>query len=134
MAFAIFSLAHEGILEASEYLDNISKYSSLTEMMSKYSYLGDYWYNPGDSGTGGCYYASFIYDNIPSRVKTACASENKCSGSKCVKTTSEEREQYTKWQVEKNMASIREKVFGLKYEEGVSCNSGNNGTLEELTT
>lgn len=120
-----------------EYIENISKYNSLTDMMSKYSYLGDYWYNPGDAGTGGCYYASFIYDTIPARVKTACSSGKTCNldnKSGCTKTTDEEREQYTKWQVEKNMASIREKVFGLKPEEGVSCNSENNGTLEELTT
>ena len=117
----------------SEFLQNISKYDSLTSMMSSYSYLGDYWYNPGSGGQGGCYYASFIFDTIPTRVQTACKSSNKCSGNKCVKTTKDERDAYTKWQVEKNMAGIREKVFGLKSGEGVACNGG-DGNFSPLSS
>ena len=115
------------------YLKNISKYTSLNNMMSKYSYLGDYWYNPGSGGEGGCYYANIIYDNNPpARVKTACQKGKTCSGNSCIKTTKEEQDQYTKWQVEKNMASIRERVFGLKFNEGVACNASGNGTLVDL--
>ena len=116
-----------------EFLKNISKYDSLNSMMASYSYLGDYWYNPGSGGQGGCYYASFIFDTVPSRVQTACKSGNKCSGNKCVKTTKEEQDAYTKWQVEKNMAGIREKVFGLKFGEGVACNGG-NGNFSPLSS
>lgn len=113
-----------------EFLQNISKYSSLMNMMSHYSYLGDYWYNPGSSGKGGCYYAPYIFDKMPSRVKNACASGNTCSDSSCVKTTQDDRDAYTKWQVEKNMASHRNTVFGLKSDEGVSCTQSGSGSTD----
>ena len=106
------------------FLNNISKYDSLESMMSKYAYIGKYWYNPGSAGKGGCYYSKYIYpDGIPERVKTACSDKYKnCSGSKCIKTTDDDQSAYAKWQVNK-MAEHREKVFGLKSDEGVSCSA-----------
>jgi hypothetical protein len=109
------------------FLSNISKYDSLSSMMSNYSYIGDYWYNPGSSSKGGCYYANYIYteSNMPSRVSTACKTGNTCSGSNCVKTTDEDQKAYTTWQVEKSMAGFRQSIFGL---------SGNSSCSTTTTT
>ena len=35
---------------------------TLEGIQSIYSYLGDYWINPGDPGTGGCYYLDAFVD------------------------------------------------------------------------
>ena len=115
-----------------EYIKNISQYDSLASMMSKYAYIGDYWYNPGGSASGGCYYAEYIYTetNMPSRVKNACATGKECSGSSCVATTTADQLAYSTWQVEK-MASIRESIFGLEGNE--SCTYTNTeGNNEEF--
>ncbi len=116
------------------FLGIVSNYSSLSDMMSRYSFIGTYWYNPGNSDVGGCYYAPYIYPNgIPARVSTACTKV--CSvgnTSACVATTEDDQKAYRDWQVKVNMASIRKSIFGLEYSEGVNC-SGNNGNLVELT-
>lgn len=114
------------------YINNISKYESLADMMSKYAYIGKYWYNPGSSSIGGCYYAEYIYDeaNMPIRVKNACSSSApSCSignSANCTKTTDEDQTAYATWQVEKSMASARKTIFGLEFNEGpCSYSSGN---------
>lgn len=92
----------------------VSRYSDLTELMSHYSYIGDYWYNPGSSSVGGCYYASHIYAEIPGRVQEACT--RTCSvgnTSNCVATTEEDQQAYANWQVNK-MAQIRADVFNIQ--------------------
>ena len=40
--------------------NNVSKYNNLAEMMSKYAYIGKYWYNPGSWSVGGCIYFPYI--------------------------------------------------------------------------
>lgn len=121
-----------------DYINNISKYNSLADMMSKYAYIGKYWYNPGSSSIGGCYYAEYIYDesNIPSKVKAACsASAATCSKGdtkNCVKTTDEDQEAYATWQVKENMASARYKIFGLEFDEG-PC-TYNTGNIQNLSS
>ena len=116
------------------FLNNISRYDSLTSMMSKYAYIGKYWYNPGSAGKGGCYYAKYIFpDGIPSRVQTACSDKHKnCSDSKCIKTIDSDQQAYAEWQVSQ-MAKHRKDVFGLEQDEGVSCNT-NTETDEEADT
>lgn len=98
------------------FLSYISKYDSLTDLMSKYAYLGDYWYNPGSWGTGGCVYASAIYgSNIPERVREACAAGKTCTtagGDDCVPTTDEDKQAYLEFQSQ-SMVSARQKIFGL---------------------
>lgn len=98
------------------FFNNISQYDSVESMMSRYAYLGDYWYTGSHSDWGGCYYAPYIYpDGVPERVQTACAqADGVCTiaaESACVPTTQEDKDAYTRWQVEK-MASVMEKVFG----------------------
>lgn len=100
----------------SEFLRFISKFSSLTDLMSRYAYLGDYWYNPGSWATGGCVYASAIYgNNIPERVRNACAPGKTCTtagGDDCVPTTEEDKQAYLAFQAQA-MVSARKKIFGL---------------------
>lgn len=111
---------------AKKFIDNAANSSSLVSWFvdNTYSYIGDYWYNPGDSGMGGCYYASYIYDPVPDRVKDACAKGKECSGSSCVPTNKEDQEAYANYLV-KVMADFRYEVFGLKQNEG-----GINSTID----
>ncbi|HBA37389.1 MAG TPA: hypothetical protein DCY94_01570 [Firmicutes bacterium] len=106
-----------------EFFTFISKFDSVEGMMSKYAYLGDYWYtvaytNNGNInwGIGGCAYANYIYpDGIPDRVSSACnVPTGTCttqSTAKCVPTTQEDRELYTKWQVS-GMETVIKGIFG----------------------
>ena len=107
--------------------------------MSRYAYIGSYWYNPGGSDIGGCYYAPYIYtsDNMPSRVASACAkTAPACSldnTQNCVKTTDEDQNAYARWQVEQNMSYARELIFGLKFNEGPTVNVY-DGKINYLST
>lgn len=99
----------------SAFLQYVSKYSSVTDLMSKYAYIGKYWYNPGSWSTGGCVYAEYIYDEIPARVKEACSSSHPCTTaheSTCVATTAEDQEAYAHYQVQ-TMVKARKTIFGL---------------------
>ena len=110
------------------FLNNVSQYSSLREMMNKYAYIGKYWYNPGSSSLGGCYYANLIYpNNMPDRVRNACngAECGSGGGSGCVKTTDDDQAAYADYQVKTYMAGIRKNIFGLEYSEGI-CDADNS--------
>lgn len=122
------------------FVNVVAKYDSLASMMSKYAYIGKYWYtmdtsNP--SGDGGCYYASHIYpNNMPAKVKAACASDApSCvmggDTKNCTATTDEDQAAYATWQVKTNMSSVRKKIFGLDYTEG-PCSS--SSSLQELSS
>jgi len=103
------------------YCDNISQYDDLIQMMSKYAYIGDYWFNPGSWGAGGCAYFEYIQEYMsPSRVSQVSnycgSSAPSCEypgGSWCLKTTDEDQEAYAKYQVYA-MAIHRQTVFGLE--------------------
>lgn len=106
----------EGVLD---YVLNISQYESVSLMMSSYSYIGDYWYNPGSSSVGGCYYFPYIREFMSAsradEVENIC-SKNMCTiagGEDCVKTTEEDQDAYAKWQVQK-IAEVRKLVFGIE--------------------
>ena len=108
-----FSSFNDGVRR---FVGIVARYSDLTDLMSHYSYIGDYWYNPGSSSVGGCYYASHIYNEVPSRVQEACT--RNCSvgnTSNCVETSPEDQEAYANWQVAK-MAKTREEIFNIKEE------------------
>ena len=97
------------------WFKNASKYDSLEAMMSKYAYLGDYWYTGTNWGLGGCAYASYIYPSgIPERVSNACSKPaNYCtrnSTANCTPTTEEDKSAYTAWQVQK-MATVVSNIF-----------------------
>lgn len=104
-----------------------NSYTDYEDLLKSYAYLGDYWYNPGSSSLGGCYYKDYIFpDGIPSRVQDACASGKSCGpggvGS-CVKTTDEEQVLYGRYQ-DSNTSYYREAIWGLS--EG-DCTTENMG-------
>lgn len=114
------------------FINVVSKYDSLAEMMGKYAYIGRFWYTLDTSnppGDGGCYYAEHIYpDNMPDRVKKACAADApSCvmngDPSECTPTTDEDQNAYATWQVKTNMGKARETIFGLAFDEG-PCTGG----------
>lgn len=105
------------------FSENISQYESVTAMASKYAYIGRYWYNPGDSALGGCYYfpyiREFMSEGRASEVEKICnGSECTTSGGECTETTEEDQNAYATWQVQK-MLEIRTRVFDL---EPDACN------------
>jgi len=111
------------------FITHLKRYDSYTAMTRSYAYLGDYWYNPGTSADGGCYYAKYIYpDGLDDYVLDACsdARKNKCfaSGDKsgCVATREEDKNAYSLYQG-KSMTNLREKIFGI------SSDSCSNNTL-----
>ena len=98
------------------FYKNVSRYTSLEEMMSKYAYLGDYWYTGKHWSLGGCAYADYIYpDGLPDRVSHACSYPDgycsKYNTSKCIPTTLEDKNAYTAWQVSK-MNDVITNIFG----------------------
>lgn len=121
---ASYNSFQDGVLG---FINNVSQYSSLSSMMQKYAYIGSYWYNPGNAGSGGCYYYPYIKKYMSSsrssEVETACNSANVCSGSNCMKTTDEDQLAYSMWQVEQ-MANQRNTIFNMTSDfcEGYSQN------------
>ena len=98
--------------------NNVSKYKNLAEMMSKYAYIGKYWYNPGSWSVGGCIYFPYIKKYMSSgrqsTVTSICGKSSKCttSGGDCTPTTSEDQNAYATWQVKEKLGPYMCKVFG----------------------
>lgn len=110
-----YSSFDDGVLS---YVENISQYESVDKMMSRYAYIGSYWYNPGSSAVGGCYYFPYIKEFMSSsrasQVERICNSGKYCdiNGGDCVSTTDEDQEAYSKYQVSV-MADLRKTIFGI---------------------
>ncbi len=103
------------------FIEVLQKYKSFTQFSGRYAYLGNYWFNPGSDGSGGCAYANDIYpDGLDSYVADACSPSrrNLCvageTGTKvgCVPTRQEDKDAYALFQG-KNMIELREKIFGI---------------------
>lgn len=82
-------------------------------MQSLYSWIGNYRWNPGSSGSGGCYYLNIIYgagycDSVP--TCSATSSTNNCAQNTA--TTTCEQNDYSAWQIKKKY-QIRYDIFGL---------------------
>ncbi len=118
---SVYSSFDEGIMG---FIKVIQRYSSFTDLMQRYAYLGDYWFNPGGSGDGGCYYADEIYPNgLDNYVATACSDAYLgCSGASCMPTREQDHDAYAAYQG-KNMIDTRYDVFGI------SSNECTNNTL-----
>lgn len=87
---------------------------TLIGMQSVYSWIGNYRYNPGSAGSGGCYYFPYMYDN-PSYCSTvptcpATVATDNCPAESA--TTVCEQNDYTAWQV-KEKIKLRYDIFGL---------------------
>lgn len=98
------------------FINNVSSYDSLSSMMKKYTYIGDYWYNPGGRGAGGCYFYPYIKKYMSAsranEIEPYCAKGNTCSGDECLKTNDEDQLAYSMYQVE-IMASRRNSIFNI---------------------
>ena len=134
---ADYSSFDQGVLA---FINNIKghNYTSAYNMMLKYSYIGKYWFNPGGSGLGGCYYFEHIRSNMSeeraSEVEQACQSGKSCDrngGGSCLQTTDEDQQAYAKWQVSK-LAAERENIFGIPAgecpEQGSECDGAPEAT------
>ena len=95
---------------------------TLEGMQSIWSGIGEYWINPGSSSVGGCYYMKAYLNQGFMKDKYTQAYYNKKCGTStyncqsntknCFKTTTCEKSDYTKWQVEGKVAT-RKKIFGI---------------------
>lgn len=103
----------KGLASLSIVKDN----ENVSGVMSKYAYIGEYWYNPGSWGSGGCPYFPYIRQYMTaSRVQTvdvACGSSKACSGSSCLKTIDEDQKAYATWQVDDKMNKNRKAIWGF---------------------
>lgn len=110
-----YSSLSEGIKSFAS-ISPVKNSQTTSEMMSTYAYIGDYWYNPGSSARGGCYYYPYINGYmLTSRsnvVAGYCSTSKTCSGSDCGKTTSEDQDAYSKWQVNDKLIKNRKEIFG----------------------
>lgn len=110
-----YSSLSEGIKSFAS-ISPVKNSQTASEMMSTYAYIGDYWYNPGSSARGGCYYYPYINGYmLTSRsnvVAGYCSTSKTCSGSDCGKTTSEDQDAYSKWQVNDKLIKNRKEIFG----------------------
>ena len=122
-----YSSFENGVLA---FIKNVSQYETVEQMMGKYAYIGDNWYNPGDSANGGCYYYPYIKKYMSStrstQVASACSAGRACRGIACEPTNPEDQLAYSKWQVS-HMVEHGNSVFGSvtggKMGSTDSCNS-----------
>lgn len=83
---------------------------TLEGMQSVYSWIGDYRYNPGSSGLGGCYYLNIIYGAGYCTTVSSCYGSGNCPSD--TKTTVCEQNDYTAYQLNGKF-KIRYDIFGL---------------------
>ena len=83
---------------------------TLAGQQSIYSWVGDYRFNPGNWGLGGCVYLNIIYGSNYCSTVATCAGDSGCS--EASRTTVCEQNDYTAWQVNKK-AQIRFDIFGI---------------------
>ncbi len=102
------------------FVNYVSQYNSIESLMTKYAYIGEYWYNPGSSAVGGCYYYPYIKQYMTESRAAAvggyCSSDKACStagGNNCNKTTEEDQLAYTQYQISK-MTDVRKQIFNLE--------------------
>ena len=112
-----YSSFDEGVLK---FLENISRYPTLQDMVATYSFIGDNWYNPGGPGAGGCYYfehiKEFMSESRAREVEGYCSPSRRCVTTQCPKTTQEDQDAYASWQA-KRMVDVRESIFNIGSDE-----------------
>lgn len=119
-----YSSFDQGVLG---YIKNIQDhgYTSALEMMKKYAYIGHYWYNPGSSSKGGCYYfpyvKKYLSDERALLVEPYCSVGRTCTDSSCFPTNDEDQTAYANYQLE-SMKSRRTEIFGINEQ----CNENSN--------
>lgn len=108
------------------FLDVIDGYSSLIDMMTSYAFIGHNWIE-GASDIGGCYYFEHMknyYADTPEAQKSKSNAQKACAaGGTGIPTTKYDQDAYALYQVDNKMGGTRERIFGLKLNEGVSCST-----------
>ena len=105
------------------FYNTIKAYNTdnIYEVMSRYAYIGDNWYFPGSSSSGGCYYYPYIREYLsPTRdaqVGTSCEQGTE------IATTEEDQLAYTKWQVDNGTMAKRLAIFNLGPDSIPVCES-----------
>ena len=97
----------------------VAKYETVSQMMSKYAYIGAVWYNPGSWSLGGCKYYPYINKYMSSSrstfVNNVCTNGPSCSStgqSGCTKTNDEDQQAYAMYNAS-SMVNMRYVMFGL---------------------
>ena len=128
-----FSSMDEAVLSYIQIIQGYN-FSTILEVMKLYADIGEFWFNPGGSGIGGCYYYPYIKQYLSEQraaeVANYCAEGKKCAKGgvgDCAKTTEEDDYAYSLWQVQR-MVEERQKFFGIGAQE---CPSGGEGYTEE---
>lgn len=83
---------------------------TLQGYQSIYSWVGDYRFNPGNTGLGGCYYFNYMYGDGYCNSHPSCSDYNNCPENS--RTTVCEQNDYTAWQVNQKV-NVRYDIFGL---------------------
>ena len=108
------------------FCDTLLKYQTdnIYEVMKKYAYIGDNWYYPGSSGDGGCYYKSYVmpFLTLISEPRSKEV-EATCRDHTQIKTNADDQLAYTQYQVDKNLLSVRKRIFGLDSDNVSVCRS-----------
>ncbi len=101
------------------FLENVSQYDNVLDMMSRYVSIGRYWYNPGSSSLGGCYYFPYVKEYMSEerarKIERICSSDREClkgGVGDCEPTNEEDTLARTKSSTYA-MANRREEIFGL---------------------
>lgn len=96
----------------------VRNYETVSQMMSKYAYIGKYWYNPGSWSNGGCkyfpYIREFMSDEHANYVQSVCSGSScdTSGGASCTSTTDEDQTAYTMYNI-RGMVDMRYAAFGL---------------------
>ena len=97
----------------------VAGYNTVSEMMSKYAYIGAVWYNPGSWSLGGCkyfpYISKYMSEERQSTVSRVCNSGPTCSSkgqSGCTATNAEDQSAYAMYNAS-SMVNMRYVAFGL---------------------
>lgn len=146
--------AHDGIHYESfdagvlGFVKNVSQYSTVAHMMSKYAYIGDYWANAGDNSLGGCTYVTYMQPHYENKERAAevleICSRNSCpyeydelgiayvtNPSSCEPTNADDQLAYGGYQAE-SMVSKRQTIFKLSPEDCTNYVDG-SGTVIDIS-
>lgn len=97
----------------------VAGYDTVSQMMSKYAYIGAVWYNPGSWSLGGCkyfpYISKYMSEGRQATVSRVCNGGPSCTSkgqSSCTSTNDEDQNAYAMYNAS-SMVNMRYVAFGL---------------------
>lgn len=97
----------------------VASYSTVSEMMSKYAFIGAVWYKPGTWSLGGCryfpYISKYMSEERQAKVNDICYNGPDCSAkgqAGCTPTNDEDQNAYAMYNAS-SMVNMRYVAFGL---------------------